>query len=111
MISDAARELGRRGRAALTDAQAQASRENGRRGGRPVRTITVGAWSTGRAVVHEGARHVGYTIDGRVALVAATPAARRWLKRHGYEYAQWNLREVFDPPEGWNGRCWAQARP
>lgn len=98
-VSNAAAELGRRGGSRTSPAKAAASRMNGARGGRPVRTHIVGD-----VEVHADAVLIGYTAGGRVALTARTASAARWLKRHGFVYAGW---ELTDPPEGWNGRCWA----
>lgn len=105
--SRAAAALGRRGGRARSEAKAAAARANGARGGRPVKTITVGAGGGRTIEIHADAVWIGYTVQSKVALVARTPAAARWLKRRGYEYARWTLAEVYDPPEGWHGRCWA----
>lgn len=99
--SAAAAALGR----STSEAKRAAARANGRKGGRRTTLITVG---TGTEVeVHAEAEWIGYTVAGQPAFRARTPAAGRWLKRHGYEHAAWFLREVFETIP--NGRCWALA--
>jgi hypothetical protein len=72
--SKAAAALGARGGKANTDAQKRARAANGKLGGRPVNMHKAGGVD-----VHVDAVHIG---DG--AFRASTPAAARWLKRHGY---------------------------
>lgn len=103
----AAVELGRRGGSVRSEAKTRAARQNGQRGGRPIRTVSVGLLGQGQITVHAGAVLVGYTVRGLPAFVARTRAAARWLSRHGFESAKWELREVLDAPENWNGRSWA----
>jgi hypothetical protein len=105
-LSRAAAALGRRGGAARSKAKTEASRRNGAKGGRPVLTVSVGAPGA-QVEVHADAALVGFTAGGRPALRALTPAAARWLKRHGFTNARRELRETINPPAGWNGRCWA----
>jgi hypothetical protein len=106
-VSNAAAELGRQGGSRQSPAKAAASRMNGAKGGRPVRTKSFGAPGGVQVEVHADARHIGYTVAGRAAFVARTGAAARWLKRHGFVYSSWQLAESVDVPEDWNGRCWA----
>ncbi|HEY3803903.1 MAG TPA: hypothetical protein VGL61_14910 [Kofleriaceae bacterium] len=72
--SKAASALGTRGGKANTAAQKRARAANGKLGGRPVRTRRIEG-----VEVHADAVPVG---DG--AFRARTPAAARWLERHGY---------------------------
>jgi hypothetical protein len=106
-LSSAAAALGRKGGAARSKAKAEAARRNGAQGGRPVRlqriALAQGPWLD----VHTDAALVGVTAAGRPALLARTPAAARWLKRHGFTSARHELRNTINPPAGWNGRCWA----
>jgi hypothetical protein len=101
-LSRAAAALGRKGGAARSKAKAAASRRNGAQGGRPVKTRWIGS-----VEVHAQTELVGCTSAGRPALLATTPAAARWLKRHGFTHARHELRNTINPPTGWNGRCWA----
>jgi hypothetical protein len=99
----AAVSLGRRGGKAKSTAKAAASRANGTRGGRPVRTVSVGVRGEGKVEMHVDVELVGYTVQSKPAWRAKTPAAARWLKRRGYEYAKWQLAEVFAEVE----KTWA----
>lgn len=97
--------LGRAGGRAKSESKTAAARANGAKGGRPVKTITVGAGPGAEWTVHVDAGHVGYTASGQPAFAARTSAAAQWLRRHGYQYGTWELREVFR--ELPTGRCWA----
>lgn len=108
-ISEAARELGRQGRASKTASQAKASRVNGRRGGRPVRTIRIEDVD-GETDVHAETEHLGYTADGRAALLPSSQAATQWLRRHGYVRGRWQLSEVLSEPDGFKGLSWVKER-
>ncbi|GAC1455466.1 MAG: hypothetical protein PVSMB1_04980 [Gemmatimonadaceae bacterium] len=101
----AAVALGRRGGKAKSDAKTTASRSNGKRGGRPTRLVQVGAAGAGEVEVHADAEHVGYTVIGECAFLARTPAAAQWLRRHGYRYKAWKMREVLNTIP--TGKCWA----
>src|SRR5258707_605496 len=101
----AAVALGRRGGNAKSEAKAEASRENGKRGGRPTKLMKVGAFGAGEIEVHADAELIGYTQLGAAAFIARTPTAARWLSRHGYKYAAWKMREVLDSIP--TGKCWA----
>ena len=99
----AAVSLGRRGGTARSTAKTKAARSNGAKGGRPVKTIDVGLRGLGSVTVHHDAVLVGYTVRNDPAFRAASPAAARWLKRHGYERSVWRLSEIFEEVE----YCWA----
>lgn len=103
-VRQAAATLGKRGGSVRSEAKADAARANGKRGGRPVKTITVGAQGDGRVTVHADASLVGYTASSQPAFVARTPAAARWLKRHGYTYGDHALVELHE--ELPTGKCW-----
>lgn len=121
----AAVALGRKGGAAGTKAQNVARRANGRLGGRPLKMKVIkfklGTLAenmmgmglsaklpaeVGQIEVHPDVILVGHVSLSRPALLHTSPAAYRWLKRHGYRYASWNLIESFeDLPQG---RCWSK---
>ena len=88
-ISKAAAELGRKGGAVRSEAKAAAVRANGALGGRPVKLHTVAGLE-----VHADAA-LAERIEGRPAFRAATPAAARWLSRHGFEHARPGERPVL----------------
>ena len=95
----AAVALGRMGGKVKSEKKAQAVRENGKRGGRPLKTVTVGIGPGEKIEIHHEVTWVGYTSLGEPAFAPQTEAAAKWLKRQGYERAKWQLREVFDSLE------------
>jgi hypothetical protein len=76
--SKAAALLGRRGRAVNSAAQQDAARANGARGGRPVQTREI------LGVVAHGETTAVSLPSPAWAVEPTTPAAARWLKRHGW---------------------------
>lgn len=88
-ISKAAAELGRKGGAVRSKAKAAAGRRNGLLGGRPVTLHTVAGIEVHADVT------LAERIDGRPAFRAASPAAARWLARHGFEHARAGKRPIL----------------
>lgn len=81
-MSNAAAILGRKGGSARSEAQNDARRANGKRGGRPVKLQTVAG-----VEVHADAEYLA-TIGGYPVFKAGTPTAARWLARHGYVWSR-----------------------
>lgn len=81
--SRAASILGRLGGSARSDAKTASSRANGSLGGRPVKLRTIAGITVHADCERAGTIEAGWH-KGKPAFKALTPAASRWLRRHGF---------------------------
>lgn len=88
-LSEAAAALGRKGGAVRSEAKTAAVRANGKLGGRPVKLHEVGG-----ETVHADVDAAG-KVGSLQAFRARTPAAARWLARHGFERVDLGKRPVL----------------